>query len=227
MGEMDRKAYNNISYGLYMLSTRLNDRTNGCIVNTVEQVTSTPGRIAVAVNKDNLTNKMIAESGVFCVSILTKDTPFSVFQHFGFQSGRDVNKFDNIDYWLDGQSLPYLVNNTNAYISCKVYLQINLDTHTLFIGDVVEMKRINNKPSVTYSDYFSYIKPQANLFDGSAVEQDAGDNKESVGKQAGEGKPKHAWRCTICDYIYEGDELPEDFKCPTCKHGIEDFEQLY
>lgn len=192
-----------LSYGLFVLSAKEGDKSNGCIVNTVQQVTSSPNRILVAVNKGNYTHDMIVNTGVFNVSILSEDVVFDTFQHFGFQSGRDVNKMEGFsDYQIAENGIFYLTKGANAYLCAKVFQTIDLGTHTLFLADVTDGDLLNNTASVTYTYYHKNIKPQP---------------KET--KTSG-------WRCKICGYVYEGEELPEDFVCPLCKHGAEDFEKI-
>lgn len=157
-----------LSYGLYLVSARDAGKINGCIINTVQQICNTPEKIAVAINKHCFTHDMIVNSGKMCISVLTKDTPYELFTHFGFQSGRDTNKFDNINYWLDKESLPYLTRHVNAYISCHVTKITDLGTHSMFIGDIYEMQKLNDMPSILYRDYFDYIKPQASYITDEA-----------------------------------------------------------
>ena len=200
---MDNKAMFKIGYGLYVLTTKDGNKQNGCIVNTVMQVTATPNRICVAVNKSNHTHNALMESKCFNVSIISEKATFDLFKHFGFQSGRDVDKFK--DYPHAKQALNdvyYVTEGTNAYISAYVKETIDLETHTLFIADVVNAVVLNDDPSVTYDYYQKNIKP------------------------APESKKKTGWVCKVCGYVYEGEELPEDFVCPLCKHGAQDFEKL-
>ena len=193
-----------LSYGLFVLTAKNEKGDNGCIINTVTQLTDIPKRITIAVNKANYTHDMIMETGEFNVSVLSTDVPFSVFQHFGFQSGKDVDKFET---WSQAQrsqnGLLYLNEYTNAFLSGKVISSMDFGTHTLFVADVTEAKVLTNDPSVTYAYYFDHVKPKPlNL------------------------EKKEGFICKICGYVYEGDELPEDFICPLCKHGADDFERL-
>ncbi len=202
--EVDPNAMFKLSYGLFVLSANDGSKDNGCIINTVMQVTDVKKRIAIAVNKANYTHDMIKKTGEFNVSVLTTDVPFKVFQQFGFQSGRDVDKFAQ-----DGavartaNGLRYIPEYSNAVISGKVTEEYDYDTHTLFVADVTEAAVLSNIPSVTYQYYFDHIKPQP---------QPMTDKKGYV--------------CKICGFIYEGEELPADYICPLCKHGAEDFEKL-
>ncbi len=202
---MDQKAMYKISYGLYVLTAKENGFDNGCIINTAGQVTSTPNRISIAVNKDNKTHDMVHATGVFNISILAEDTDFKTFQHFGFQSGKNVDKFDGYgSKERSGNGLYYITKGTNSYISGRVVQEVDLGTHTLFIADVTEASVLSDVPSVTYDYYQKNIKPKPEA------------------PKAG----KTVWVCKVCGYVYEGEELPADFICPLCKHGAEDFEKV-
>lgn len=205
---MDTSALFNIGYGLYVLTTRHNDIDNGCIVNTVTQVTSNPLQIAVTVNKGNYTHELIMNSCVFNVSILTTETPMFVFEHFGFQSGRTVNKFANCEAEHRAvNGVLYIPKYTNAFLACKVNNSIDFETHTMFIADVLDAQVLSDKPSVTYDYYQNHIKPKPQT------------PKPSNGKRR--------WECKVCGYIYEGDFLPDDIECPLCKHGKEEFVEIF
>ncbi|MBQ2981623.1 MAG: flavin reductase [Lachnospiraceae bacterium] len=197
-----------ISYGLYVLTATEDEKLNGCIVNTLTQVTSTPNKVSVTVNKANYTHDMIKRTGKFTASIISEDADFSLFKHFGFQSGRDVDKFaDFNDYEVNEDGLAFITKGANSYISAKVTDMVDVGTHTIFIGDVTEMKVISDYPSVTYDYYHKNIKPQP--------------------KQVGTTENGQViWRCTICGYEYVGEEIPEDFICPLCKHPASDFEKV-
>ena len=200
---MNQAAMFQLSYGLFVLSAKNDQKDNACIVNTVQQVTTTPNRITVAVNKNNYTHDMIVETGVFNVSILSEEAEFAVFKRFGFQSGRDVDKFADCDYYTRAENgRVYLNRYANAYISAKVVATYDLGTHTLFIADVTDAEVLSNVPSVTYTYYHKNIKPKP------------------------EQTKTKGWRCKICGYVYEGEELPADFICPICKHGAADFEKI-
>ena len=191
-----------ISYGLFVVSARTGEKDNGCIINTVQQITQEPLKLSVAVNKDNFTHDMIKESGVFNISVLTESVPFEVFERFGFKSGRDTDKFDGVDYAERSENgILYLTKYTNGLISGKVIEAVDCGTHTLFVADVTEAKILSDEKSVTYQYYFDNIKPKP------------------------EAKKK-GYVCKICGYVYEGEELPGDFICPWCKHGAVDFEEI-
>lgn len=202
---VDANALFKLSYGLFVLSAKDGEKDNGCIINTVTQLTDTPKRMTIAVNKQNLTHDMILKTGVFNVSVLTENVPFKIFQHFGFQSGRETNKFDgSIHAVRSCNGVVYLPDYTNAFISGKVIDALDYGTHTLFVAEITEAAILSPEPSVTYAYYFEHIKPKP---------QPAAETKKG-------------FVCKICGYVYEGDELPADFICPLCKHGAEDFEPL-
>lgn len=202
---IDNNAMFKLSYGLFVLTAKDGEKDNGCIINTVTQLTDIPKRITIAVNKQNYTHDMIMKTGRFNVSVLSEDVPFKVFQHFGFQSGRDVDKFDGeFGAVRSNNGVLYLSQYTNSFISAQVIDTMDYGTHTLFVADVVQAQVLSEVPSVTYTYYFAHIKPKP-----APVDED-----------------KKGFVCKICGYVYEGEELPADFICPLCKHGVEDFEPL-
>lgn len=203
---MDKKAMYHLTYGLFVLTARLGEKDNGCIINTAGQVTSTPNRISITVNKDNLTHDLVKESGKFNISILSERASFDLFKHFGFQSGREVDKFDGYTACKRSENgLYYITEGTNAYISATVEQAIDLGSHTMFIASVDDMEVLASDPSASYAYYQSSIKPKP-------------EKKDAGGKTV--------WRCTVCGYVYEGDVLPDDFVCPLCKHPASDFEKV-
>ena len=199
---MNTNALFQLSYGLYVAASKFAKKMNGCIVNTVMQVTSNPLQIAVAVNKQNLTCELIQKSNMVSLSVLSETAPFSLFQHFGFQSGRETDKFVDYPFAVTRQELPYLTKHTTAFIDCKVTNTIDLGTHMLFICSVNDCDVISAEKAMTYSFYHEFVKPKP------------------------EASAAKGWRCIVCGYVYEGEELPSDFICPWCKHGIEDFEKI-
>ena len=201
---VEQNAMFSLSYGLFVLTARDGAKDNGCIINTVTQLTDTPKRISIAVNKANYTHDMIKKTGVFNVSVLSNDAPFAMFQHYGFQSGRDVDKFAGVQGMARATNgVYYLPYCTNDFISARVTQTIEFETHTLFIADVTEARQLSDVPSMTYAYYFANVKPKPSKL-----------------------KEQHGWVCKICGYVYEGEELPADFICPLCKHGAEDFEKV-
>lgn len=198
---MDPKALFNITYGLYVLTAREGEMDNGCIINTVMQVANDPVRIAISVIKQNRTHEMIQKTGVFNLSAITTEADFALFQRFGMQSGRDVDKFAGFDAVArSGNGLLYVTRMTNAFLSGKVVQAVDLGTHTMFIAEVTDGQVLSGGWGCTYSYYQADIKPKPV-------------------KTA-----KRSWVCTICGYVYEGDEVPDDYLCPRCNHGKEDFE---
>lgn len=208
---IEKEAMFKLTYGLFVLSVNDGTRDNGCIVNTVSMLTDNPKRITVFVNKLNYTEQMIRRSGVFNVSVLTESAPFEIFKQFGFSSGRDVYKFAGKTYPRTSNGLYYIPEHTNAVISAKVTDVLDYGTHTMFVAEVTEAKVLSAEPSVTYEYYFAHIKPKP----GAAPKA-----------EGGEGKKTKRWVCKICGFVYEGETLPEDYICPLCKHGAEDFEPL-
>ena len=202
---IENQAMYKISYGLYMLTTTDGKKQNGCIVNTVSMITDEPKRIVVFVNKANYSEKILRETGVFNVSVLTEKTPFDVFKQFGFQSGRDVDKFADKAYPKTENGLYYLPDYANAVISAKVVDSYDYGTHTLFVAQVSEAKKLSEEKSTTYEYYQSNIKPKPQA------------KKEENGVEK--------WVCKVCGYTHEG-PLPEDFVCPWCKHPASDFEKV-
>lgn len=206
---MDNKALFNIGYGLYVLTSRHGDVDNGCIVNTVMQVTSNPVQVAVTVNKNNYTHDIIMASNVFNISMLTTETPMFVFEHFGFQSGRTVNKFATCEAEHRAvNEVLYIPKYTNSYLACRVVKSIDFGTHTMFIAEVMDAQVLSDKPSLTYEYYQNNIKPQPQV--------------QTEPPKDG----KRRWVCKVCGYVYEGDFLPDDIECPLCKHGKEEFEEI-
>lgn len=199
---IDQKAVHKLSYGLYVLTAREGEKDSGCIINTAIQLTSSPLQLSIAVNKQNHTHDMIVRTGLFNVSVLDETADFSLFQRFGFQSGRDTDKFADFPRFRTDNGLVYVAQSCNAVFSCKVVQTVDCGTHTLFIAEVTESMVLDTTPSVTYAYYFAHIKPQPQT------------------------EQKKGWICKICGYVYEGEELPADYVCPLCKHGAEDFEPL-
>lgn len=205
---MNTKAMYKLSYGLFVITAKRGDKDNGCITNTAMQVTSEPNRISVTINKANFTHDMVKESGKFTVSIISEAASFDLFKRFGFQSGRDVDKFDGFSACKMAENGTIIITEgTNAYISASVINTVDLGTHTMFIADVTDLDILSDVPSATYNYYQSNIKPKP----------------EDTGKKV---NGQTVWRCRICGYEYVGEELPGDFICPVCKHPASDFEKI-
>lgn len=200
---MDMSVMFKIGYGLYVLTAKDDAKDNGCIINTVMQVTSNPLQVAIAVNKKNYTNEMIQKTRKFNLSILSEKADFEIYKHFGYQSGREVDKFASFtEAKRSPNGVLYITKGTNAYISAYVQQEVDLGTHSLFIAQLVAAESLSDDKSATYDYYQNFVKP----------------TPENVAKKG--------WRCKICGYIYEGENLPADYICPICKHGAIDFERL-
>ena len=198
----DLSALFNIGYGLYVVTCNDGKKDNGLIVNTVTQLTNTPNRVAVTINKENYSHHIIKQTGVMNVNCLSVDTPFAVFEKFGFQSGRNVDKFEDSEPLRSDNGLIFLPRNINSFMSLKVESYVDLDTHGMFICSVTEARVISDRETMSYTYYLENVKP----------------------KPQTEGKKGYV--CKICGYVYEGDTLPDDFICPLCKHGASDFEPI-
>ena len=201
---MNTKALYNLTYGVYFMSAQKDGKDNACIINTAVQVANNPTRISIAAIKGNLTHDMILETGKCNLSPLSNDAPFSLFQHFGMQSGRSVDKFaDFSDVARSENGLYYLTKYATAFLSLNIVESHDLGSHTLFIGELVDAEVLEKAENCTYGYYQTVIKASAN-------------------------KPaaKTGWRCTVCNHVYEGENLPDDYICPICKHGKEDFEKI-
>lgn len=202
---MDNKAMYKISYGLYVLTTKdENGKDNGCIVNTVSMLTDNPKRIVVFVNNANYTAEVLKKTRAFNVSVLTEKAPFEIYQRFGFQSGRNVDKFEGFPCKRSGNELYYLDKHANALISAWVTDYYEYGTHTLFVAEVADCETLSSEKSVTYEYYQQKVKPQA---------------------QKPKAADKEKWVCTVCGYEHEG-PLPDDFICPWCNHPASDFERI-
>ena len=205
---MAGNAMHNLTYGLYVLTARDGDRHNGCIIDTAVQVASSPAKLSISVNKNNLTHDMILKTGEFNVSVINVRATLKLFERFGFQSGRTTDKFAGYNEYAAGENgLYYITEGTNSYISVKVFKTEDLGSHTMFIGEITDMKVLNDITSMTYKYYLDNIKPKPKAVgateDGQTV-----------------------WRCTVCGYEYVGEELPENFICPLCKQPASVFEKI-
>ena len=199
---MNPKATRKLTYGLFLLTANADGKDNGCIINTAVQVANEPTRISISVINTNYTCDQIKKTGIFNLSSLDTSAPFALYQRFGMQSGREMDKFDGFgDLARSENGLYYLTKGANAFLSCKVVSSQDLGSHTLFIGELVDAEILGDVDSVTYAFYQSDIKPRPQA-------------KPAAKKQ---------WVCSVCGYVYEGDEVPDDFECPLCHHGKEDF----
>ncbi len=198
---MDLTTLFKIHYGLFVLTTK-GERHNGCIVNTVSQLTDTPTRIGVTVNKANFSCETALKTGIMNINILSEDAPFSLFERFGFASGRDTDKMAGVDFYESENGLAVLKENVCAVLSLKVEDSADLGTHQLFICSLTAAESLSDKAPMTYAYYHANVKPKPQKAE------------------------KKSFVCKICGYVYEGESLPEDFICPWCKHPASDFEEL-
>ncbi len=205
---MDKKATYKFSYGLFVLTVRLNAKQTGCIINTAIQAASEPNQVSICVNKANLTHDMLMATKSFTVSVISQDADFSLFTRFGFQSGKDADKFAGFRDMAEGSNgIYHITKGTNAYFDVKVDQTVDLGSHTMFIGTVTDMRVLSDAESATYAYYMENIKPKP----------------EAVGKTEG---GKTIWRCRVCGFEYVGEEIPDDYICPLCKHPASDFDKV-
>ena len=202
MAKNENAALFKIGYGLYVLTTNDGEKDNGCIVNSVMQITNTPNKVAVAINKQNYTHDTVIKTNKLNINCIAESAPFSLFQNFGFRSGRDADKLGGVAFERSNNGLAVLKENVNAYMSLWVESTVDLDTHTLFICFVTQMDELSEENTMTYTYYQNNVKPRP------------------------QPEKKKGYVCKICGYVHEGDELPEDFICPLCKHPASDFEKL-
>ena len=203
-GPVANEALFRMSYGLYVLTARENGVDNGCVINTATQVTDKPKQIAIAVNKANLTHDQILHTGTFNLSVLDTSAPFGLIRRFGFQSGRDADKFEGMEERRTANGLRCLPEHCNAVLSARVVEARDCGTHTLFIAALTEAQACPGEASMTYQYYLDHVKPRPQPME----------------------EKKTGWVCKVCGYVYEGETLPADYVCPLCKHGPEDFERL-
>ena len=211
---MDKKVLRNLSYGVYVVTSRDKDKNVGCIANSIMQVTSNPSVIAVSINHDNYTNKVIKENNKFGVSILKETTDAKIIGTFGYKSSKDIDKFDGIKF-KEILEIPVL-ENTCGYMVCKVIDTMETSTHTIFLGEVINADDYSEENAMTYKYYHENLK-------GSSP-KNAPTYEETSTSQVDKESKKRKWRCSICGYIHEADDLPDDFKCPICGVGKECFE---
>lgn len=203
MRKEEDRALLTVPCGMFVLTARQDERDNGCIINTVLQSTNTPNGLIAIVNKKTLTHDMIRDTGIWTASALKENAPFALFERFGFASGRETDKFKGFpDTARADNGLLYLTKDVTAMFSCKVEQALDLGTHTLFAGPLTQGRLLGEGSTMTYEHYRDHVKPKS------------------------EDKQKNGWRCVVCGYVYEGEELPADFICPWCKHGAKDFERI-
>ncbi|MEG0367674.1 MAG: flavin reductase [Coprobacillus sp.] len=207
---MDTKAFFKLSYGLYVVTSKSNGNNSGCVINTMTQVTVDPTQICVNLNKDNYTTQLIQESGVFNVSVLLEEVSMDVIRNFGFQSGKDVNKFENVSWDKDKNDVPYLTQDSAAMFSCRVKQVMDAGTHLMFLAEVEDAKVLSDNEVLTYSAYHTKKNGTTPKSAPSYIEE----------------TEKQGWRCDVCGFIYEGDTLPEGYICPICKVDASHFHKI-
>jgi flavin reductase (DIM6/NTAB) family NADH-FMN oxidoreductase RutF/rubredoxin len=210
---MGKNALQQLTYGIFLLSAKSNEKKNACIINTCFQAASNPTRIAISVMNRNLTCEMIRNSRYFTRSVLDDSCTLETIRHFGYQSGKTTDKFEKIRFSEDENGVPYLDWQICAVLSCRVVESVDLGSHTLFIAEVLHSKGIGENQPLTYFEYQNRVK--------------AASSKTSEKKEVEKPKKIIGWKCKVCQYVYEGEKLPESYLCPLCGHGPEDFEPIY
>lgn len=203
---MEKKAIYNLSYGVFVLGSSNGKKINACITNTCMQVANEPIRVAISILNQNLTCDFVKKSGFFSLSVLDKTCSFNLIKHFGFQSGKNVDKFAEFPHEIDKNGSPFIKESVCSVLQCKVLSSQNLGTHTFFIAEVQDAKILSEENPLTYAEYQSVLKP-----------------KQSINKD----KKIIGWKCKICGYEYKFSEMPKDFECPICRHSGENFEPIY
>ena len=213
---MNQSAFHKLSYGVYVVSTWDNGRPTGCTANSAMQITSTPATIAVSINHNNYTNKCISETGKFAISILAEDSNPSIIGTFGFKTGKESDKFAEVKYSVEDH-MP-IVSDSCAYIVCDVIDKMETATHTVFLGEVKGAEVLGNRDAMTYAYYHKVIKGKSPKNAPTYIPEE--DEKKPEG---GKGR---RFKCQVCGYIYEGEELPADYKCPVCGMGTDKFVEI-
>lgn len=237
---MSKNALENITYGLYILSSKHGDDASGCIIDACIQAGIEPDRIAISVMKNNYTRKLIKKSGVFSLAILEEDCPFELIKHFGFQSGRDVDKFKGLTTFVGINGVPCILSNVCSTICAKVVDRIELGSHTIFIGEVIEQKHLSDVKPLTYAHYQTNIKPRSEEVDQSDSTEKSEDhpsiydsnaeshsNNGSTSCSTDSEKKVVGWRCNKCGFVYGDSVLPDDYTCPVCGNPCGDFAEVY
>jgi len=220
---VDRKAFFSLSYGVYIVSAKDGDKAAGCIVNTFNQVTSSPARVSVAVNKDNFTTGIILSSGRFEASVLAQDAPMELIGRFGFQSSKDIDKFAETVHAVDEAGVPYVTETVVAHFGARVVESVDVGTHMLIVGEVEEAEVLSDAAPMTYA-YYHEVKGGKTPPKASGYVPD--EPEKPVASAPAAAATRIAWKCKICGAVVEMDELPEDFKCPICGMGREVFERI-
>lgn len=213
---MNTNIFRSMSYGVYIVSTMDDGRATGCVANSAMQITSSPATIAISINHDNFTNECIKKFGQFSVSILAEDSEPSLIGQFGFQSGKNVNKFQGVDFKIVNNTP--VINDSCGYVVCRVIDKMETATHTVFLGEVIDADVLKEgRNAMTYAYYHNVIKGKSPKNAPTYIpEEDETDKPKKTRK----------FKCEVCGYIYEGDELPKDFKCPICGQGVDKFKEI-
>ena len=222
---IDSKAFRSMSYGVYIVSAFDGKTLAGCVVNTVVQVPSKPARVSVAINKENFTAGVVQRAGRFEATVLAESAPMELIGTFGFRTSSEVDKFSTCERAFDHAGVPYVTEHAVAHVGARVIETIDAGTHLLFIGEVDEASVLSSEAPMTYA-YYHQVKggktpPKASSYEGPAAEAAA-----PAAEPAAEPGKRYGWRCTVCGYVLEQDELPADFKCPICGMGPDKFERV-
>lgn len=221
---IDTKAFRSMSYGLYIISAKSGDTTAGCVVNTFLQVTSKPARVSVAINKENFTTGVILESGRFEVSVLAESATMELIGRFGFKTSAEIDKFAETKHENDAAGVPYVAEHAVAHFGARVIDKLDVGTHYLIVGEVECAEVLSGEPPMTYA-YYHQVKGGKTPPKASSFDPDGGAAPEPAPAQD-DAKPRIGWRCKLCGYVVEMDELPEGFTCPMCGVGREMFERI-
>lgn len=227
---IDRSAFHKLSSGLYIVCTESHDKFYGCVINTLLQLTSKPFQVSIALNKENATTQAVQESGRFTASVVDETMKLETIGHFGFKSSRDIDKFADSEYAVSASALPYIEKHCCAWFSCKVVNSIDVGTHILFIGEVEESATLDGGHPMTYEFYHSVkggkTPPKASAYTGEDDEAQKGSAASAQETSSDDGAKKYGWRCKVCGYIVEMDELPDNYLCPVCGAGKDMFERI-
>lgn len=207
---MNEKSLYKLSCGLYIISSSYEDKTSGCVANTLQQVTSSPVQLSITLNKENYTEQLIEKSGKFNAVVISQNIDMDVIRRFGFQSGKDIDKYEGIAHREDRQQIPYVSEHTCAYYTCKVVSHLDVGSHVIFVGEVVDMEVLSEEEVMTYA-YYHRVKNGTTPKKASSYQEQT---------------EKHGWRCSICGYLYEGEVLPQDYICPICGAPAAVFEKI-
>ncbi len=207
---MNEKSLYKLSCGLYIISSSYEDKISGCVANTLQQVTSSPVQLSITLNKENYTEQLIEKSGKFNAVVISQNIDMDVIRRFGFQSGKDIDKYEGIAHREDRQQIPYVSEHACAYYTCKVVSHLDVGSHAIFVGEVVDMEVLSEEEVMTYA-YYHQVKNGTTPKKASSYQEQT---------------EKHGWRCSICGYLYEGEVLPQDYICPICGAPAAVFEKI-